>query len=245
MAIQYRKTYIPAETGKLAQTTYTAYDPEGTNTWGEQGKDLAMVTVDHRPQDRSTQTVHRWNDDTYDGVLPTHPRSYHAVRGKSGSEDTRFVEVPMMFRDYGERPHHKLSLMSSAEGHGRTAMSLMALAHQDARESGMPLVPDQHLTKASLRIVRHLSRLGMVSKSDVPKWASVASHQVMHLMDNRFGNLSNTGNYDDTGTTVSEISPADVRAARNSLAQTTRFMRQQKQSRKKQSMEGQPTLFDE
>lgn len=236
MAIQYRKTYIPAEGREPATTRYTAHDPEDVNMWGGQGKDLAIVTVEHHPQTPTNQSIRMWDDPD------NPPRSYHPVKDEWG--DSATVAVPMLFRHYGERPHHKLSLMSSAVGHGRTAMSLMALAHQDARESGMPLIPDRNLTKDSLRIVRHLSSLGMIPKGDVPKRANVPSHQVMHLMDGQFGNLSKPVNQDD-GLSISEISPADVRAARNNLAQTTRFARQQKQSRKKQSMEGQPTLFDE
>lgn len=248
MAIQYRKIYTPDSGNGLATTRYTAHDPDARGVWGSQGKDLAIVEVEHHPQ---TPFTHRGGIAgpntvpgvrTYSDAYP--PTSRHTVRGQKDKWGNPVKEsVPMLFSDSESRPHHKLSLMSSALDHGRTAMSLMALAHQDVSNTGIPLVPDSYLTKDSLRIVRHLSSLGMVSKADVPKRASVPSHQVMPLTGSSFGYFEKTGQFD--GVTVEDIPHARIREARNNLAQTMRSARQQKQSRKKQSMEGQPTIFDQ
>lgn len=235
MALEFRKMHFPADPNSrrsVASTRYFAFNPE-------QDRDVAIVEVEHHQPESAIQT----HEEGAIGIR-------HILRGQRDEwgypEET---QVPVLFRDYGHTQHNKLALMTSAPDHAATAMSLMGLAHQDSQASGVPLVPDKNLTKHSLRIVRHLAKLGMVNRKDVPRFANVDSHRVMHLTpwDNRHAMMS--AMYDKDPATLGDvgmerIDSADVRSARNNLGRSMQFARQQKQSKKKQSMEGQPTLFD-
>jgi hypothetical protein len=116
----------------------------------------------------------------------------------------------------------------------------MAIAHRDATESGLPLIPDQSLTRDSHRVVRHLAKFGVVDRRDVPKRATVASGRVMPL------DSSYLHEYDGNEG-VEAIHPDVVREARNTLVGRVRRGKEEKAPKTKrgQPIEGQQSLFGE
>lgn len=202
-----------------AKTTYFAFDPHSK-------RDLGLVEVEHHDDTQWTK------DEPADKKY--YPKDYNT------NPDARVISQGRLFSDYGQPAHHKLSMMTGTMGgNNTTAMSLMALAHQDAAESGLPLIPDQNLTRDSHRVVRHLAKFGVVDRRDVPKRATVQQWQVRPLFSNYLHEY-------DGNEGVEAIHPDIVREARNTLVGRVRRGKQEKAPKTKrgQPIEGQQSLLD-
>jgi len=224
MPIEYRRFHTPAQDsgGKRspAKTTYFAFDSHSK-------RDLGLVQVEHH--DDTQWTKEESTDKIY------YPKDYNKNR------NAETVRQGRLFANYGKPAHRKLSMMAGTMGgNNTTAMSLMALAHQDATESGVPLIPDHSLTRDSHRVVRHLAKFGVVDKRDVPKRATVPPGRVMPL-------LSNYMHEYDGNEGVEAIHPDVVREARNTLVGRVRRGKEEKAPKTKrgQPIEGQQSLFGE
>lgn len=224
MPIEYRRFHTPALNSggrrSPAKTTYFAFDPNSK-------RDLGLVEVEHH--DDTQWTKDEPTDKKY------YPKDYNT------NPDARVISQGRLFADYGQPAHHKLSMMTGTMGgNNTTAMSLMALAHQDAAESGLPLIPDQNLTRDSHRVVRHLAKFGVVDRRDVPKRATVQQWQVRPMFSNYLHEY-------DGNEGVEAIHPDVVREARNTLVGRVRRGKQEKAPKTKrgQPIEGQQSLFGE
>lgn len=224
MPIEYRRFHTPKrDSGGMrspAKTTYFAFDPHSK-------RDLGLVEVEHHDDTQWTK------DEPADKKY--YPKDYNT------NPDARVISQGRLFSDYGQPAHHKLSMMTGTMGgNNTTAMSLMALAHQDAAESGLPLIPDQNLTRDSHRVVRHLAKFGVVDRRDVPKRATVQQWQVRPLFSNYLHEY-------DGNEGVEAIHPDVVREARNTLVGRVRRGKQEKAPKTKrgQPIEGQQSLFGE
>jgi hypothetical protein len=224
MPIEYRRFHTPKrDSGGVrspAKTTYFAFDPHSK-------RDLGLVEVEHHDD------TQRANDNPPDKIR--YPKDYNTNPNAETSRQGR------LFANYGQPAHHKLAMMAGTMGgNNTTAMSLMALAHQDATESGLPLIPDQSLTRDSHRVVRHLAKFGVVDKRDVPKRATVQQGRVMPLFSNYMHEY-------DGNEGVEAIHPDVVREARNTLVGRVRRGKEEKAPKTKrgQPIEGQQSLFGE
>jgi hypothetical protein len=224
MPIEYRRFHTPKrDSGGVrspAETTYFAFDPHSK-------RDLGMVRVEH----------HDDNQWTSDNPSDKH----HYPKDYMTNPNAEVVSQGRLLAGYGQPAHRKLSLMAgNMGGNNTTAMSLMALAHQDAAGAGLPLIPDQSLTRDSHRVVRHLAKFGVIDRRDVPKRATVASGRVMPL------DSSYLHEYDGQEG-VEAIHPDVVREARNTLVGRVRRGKEEKAPKTKrgQPIEGQQSLFGE
>ena len=161
MPIEYRRFHTPKrDSGGVrspAETTYFAFDPHSK-------RDLGMVRVEH----------HDDNQWTSDNPSDKH----HYPKDYMTNPNAEVVSQGRLLAGYGQPAHRKLSLMAgNMGGNNTTAMSLMALAHQDAAGAGFSGLAKTHLhTRQGLQLDGH-----MFDDVSWPCAIAQAPHETTHL----------------------------------------------------------------